>query len=162
MNLLHRLLATDTPPVTLLIRLLVGAVFLSEGIQKFLFPAENGVGRFVKIGLPMPDVLAPFVGVVEIVCGVLILLGLLTRLAAVPLIIDMIVAISTTKVPILMKDGFWKMAHEARTDWSMLLGCLFLLVVGAGSWSLDASLFSRAARRASAAVNPTAGDGNGG
>jgi putative oxidoreductase len=82
----------------ILIRLIVGGVFLSEGIQKFLFPDENGVGRLAKIGIPSPEFTAPFVGVVEIVCGVLILFGLLTRLAAIPLIIDMLVAIISTPV----------------------------------------------------------------
>jgi uncharacterized membrane protein YphA (DoxX/SURF4 family) len=138
MNALRSILHTDAPAAVLLIRLLVGAVFLSEGIQKFLFPESVGGGRFTKIGIPSPEILAPFVGVVEISCGVLVLLGLLTRLAAVPLIIVMLVAIGTTKVPILRNDGFWKMAHEARTDWSMLLGSVFLLIVGAGLWSLDA------------------------
>jgi putative oxidoreductase len=138
------LLASDAPAAVLLIRLLVGAVFVAEGIQKFLFPADLGVGRFTKIGIPLPDVLAPFVGVVEIGGGLFLLLGLLTRLAAVPLIVDMLVALSTTKIPILLKEGFWKMAHEARTDWSMLLGSLFLLLVGAGAWSLDAWLTSAA------------------
>ena len=141
---LRCLLASDAPAAVLLIRLMVGAVFVSEGIQKFLFPAELAVGRFTKIGLPSPEILAPFVGGVEIVGGFLLLLGLCTRLAAGALIIDMIVAITTTKIPILLKDGLWKMAHEARTDWSMLLGALFLLLVGAGAWSLDACL-SRAA-----------------
>jgi uncharacterized membrane protein YphA (DoxX/SURF4 family) len=112
-------------------------VFLSEGIQKFLFPDAVGVGRFVKIGIPVPEFSAPFVGVVEIVCGVLILLGLFARRAAIPLIINMLVAISTTKIPILIERGFWAMAHEARTDWSMLLGSVFLLLAGAGRWSLD-------------------------
>jgi uncharacterized membrane protein YphA (DoxX/SURF4 family) len=123
-----------------LIRLLVGAVFVPEGLQKFLFPADLGVGRFMKIGLPAPGILAPFVGVVEIGGGLLLLLGLLTRLAAVALIIDMLVAIVTTKIPMLLHDGVWKMAHEVRPDWSMLLGALFLLLVGAGAWSLDALL----------------------
>jgi uncharacterized membrane protein YphA (DoxX/SURF4 family) len=140
----RRLLASDAPAAVWLMRLLVGAVFVSEGLQKFLFPTELGVGRFTKIGLPVPEVLAPCVGVVEIVGGVLLLLGLCTRLASAALIIDMLVAIATTKIPILLKDGFWKMAHEARTDWSMLLGALFLLLVGAGAWSLDA-LLSRTA-----------------
>lgn len=120
-----------------LIRVMVGAVFLSEGIQKFIFSDALGVGRFIKIGIPAPEILAPFVGIVEIVCGTLLLLGFATRLAAIPLIVDMLVAIATTKMPILMKDGFWSMAHEARTDWSMLLGSLFLLLVGPGPWSLD-------------------------
>jgi uncharacterized membrane protein YphA (DoxX/SURF4 family) len=140
---LRWLLASDAPAAVWLIRLLVGAVFVSEGIQKFLFPAELGVGRFTKIGLPSPAMLALFVGVVEMVGGLLLLLGLFTRLVSLALIIDMIVAIATTKMPMLLKDGFWKMAHEARTDWSMLLGALFLLLVGAGAWSLDA-LLSRA------------------
>ena len=137
MNLLNRLVASRAGAATLLIRLLVGAVFLSEGIQKFLFPASLGVGRFVKIGIPYPGFTAPFVGVVEIVCGAMIVAGLLTRLAAIPLLIDIAVAIATTKIPMLLHQGFWPMAHEARTDFCMLLGLLFLAIDGAGGWSLD-------------------------
>jgi putative oxidoreductase len=135
-----RLLSTHAPAAVFLIRLMVGAVFLSEGIQKFLYPAEVGVGRFEKIGFSAPELVAQFVACVEISCGILILLGLLTRLAAIPLIVIMLTAIATTKIPVLMNDGFWKMAHEARTDWSMLLGSLFLLIVGAGEWSVDREL----------------------
>jgi putative oxidoreductase len=137
---LKRLISTSAPAAVLLIRLMVGAVFVSEGIQKFLFPADVGAGRFAKIGFPSPELIAPFVGSFEIACGILLLLGLLTRLAAVPLIVVMLTAIATTKIPILMNDGFWKMAHEARTDWSMLLGLIFIFIVGAGRWSLDALL----------------------
>lgn len=126
-----------------LVRVLVGWVFLSEGIQKFLFPAALGVGRFAKIGIPAPQVMAPFVGGVEIVFGVLILLGLFTRLATVPLLIDIVVALLTTKLPFLVRHGFWAALHEARTDVSMLLGLIFLLIVGAGSLSLDAKRGSR-------------------
>jgi putative oxidoreductase len=125
-----------------LIRWLVGAVFLAEGIQEFLFPAALGTGRFAKIGLPAPEFLAPFVGVVEITCGALVIVGLLTRWAAVPLLIDMAVAITTTKIPMLHTQGFWAMAHEARTDWCMLLGALFLLIVGPGAWSIDSRITS--------------------
>src|SRR5438094_2633882 len=82
----------------LLIRVLVGWVFLSEGIQKFLFPDSLGIGRFVKIGIPWPQIMAPFVDVVEIVCGTLLLIGLLTRLATVPLLIDIAVALYSTKI----------------------------------------------------------------
>ncbi|MGE4091081.1 MAG: DoxX family protein [Candidatus Binatia bacterium] len=135
--------SSTAPATTLLVRLLVGGIFLSEGIQKFLFPDELGGGRFLKIGIPAPHLMAPFVGVVEISCGALLLLGLLTRLAALPLIIDMLVAIVTTKIPLLLQNGFWKMAHEARTDYAMLLGSLFLLLVGAGPWSCDAGLTKR-------------------
>jgi putative oxidoreductase len=144
---LSRVAATDAPAAVILIRLAVGGVFLSEGIQKFLFPGALGVGRFLKIGIPAPQVMAPFVGVFEIGCGLLFLLGLLTRLAAIPMIIDMLVAIATTKVPILLKSGFWSMAHEARVDVAMLLGSIFLLLVGAGPWSLDARLASKMAHR---------------
>lgn len=126
------------PNAVVLIRLMVGTVFLSEGIQKFLFPVALGVGRFATIGIPAPGLMAPFVGTVEIVCGFLLILGLLTRLAAGPLVIDILVAIATTKVPILLKSGIWAAAHEARTDYCMLLGLVFLLFVGAGPWSLDA------------------------
>ena len=121
-----------------LVRVLVGWVFLSEGIQKFLFPAALGVGRFAKIGIPAPQVMAPFVGGVETVFGALILLGLFTRLATVPLLIDIVVALLTTKLPFLVRHGFWAALHESRTDASMLLGLIFLLIVGAGSLSLDA------------------------
>ena len=116
---------------------MLSCVFISEGIQKFIFSESLGVGRFVKIGIPLPGIMAPFVGVVEIVGGGLILLGLFTRLAAIPLIISMTVAILTTKIPILLEKGFWATAHEARTDWSMILGLIFLLIVGSGHWSLD-------------------------
>jgi uncharacterized membrane protein YphA (DoxX/SURF4 family) len=105
-----------------------------------MFPADVGAGRFAKIGISAPEFVAPLVGSFETVCGALVLCGLLTRLAAVPLIAVMLTAIATTKVPILLNQGFWKMAHEARTDWSMLLGATFLLIVGAGPWSLDARI----------------------
>jgi putative oxidoreductase len=134
------LFSSTAPRSVLLIRMIVGTVFLSEGVQKFLFPGDLGVGRFAKVGLPAPGFLAPFVGIFEIVCGSLILLGFASRLAAIPLIAVMVVAISTTKVPILLNHGFWAMAHEARADGSMLLGCIFLLIVGAGRWSLDGAL----------------------
>jgi putative oxidoreductase len=128
---------SSAPRATILVRLLVGWVFLSEGIQKFLFPDALGVGRFIKIGIPAPQFFAPFVGVVEIACGGLVMIGLLTRLAAIPLLVDISVAILTTKIPLLMKSGFWAAAHEARTDICMWLGTLFLLIVGAGPWSAD-------------------------
>lgn len=113
-----------------------------EGIQKFLFSAALGVGRFAKIGIPAPQFSGPFVGVVEIVCGALLIVGLLTRLASIPLLIDIIVAITTTKIPMLSKSGFWAMMHEARTDFCMLLGLIFLLIVGSGTLSFD-DRFSR-------------------
>jgi uncharacterized membrane protein YphA (DoxX/SURF4 family) len=135
----------------LLVRLAVGAVFLSEGIQKFLFPAELAAGRFAKIGLPNPEVLGPLVACFEIACGAAVLAGLLTRLAALPLITIMLVALASTKVPILLGRGFWAMAHEARTDWAMLLGSLFLLLTGAGPWSADSALHRRLERGAGSA-----------
>jgi putative oxidoreductase len=137
-SLQERLLQTRQPGAVILVRLLVGAVFLSEGVQKFLFPAALGAGRFAKIGIPSPAFFGPFVGVVEIVCGALVLLGLLTRLATIPLIVDITIAIVATKLPLLAKNGFWNMAHEARTDCCMLLGAIFLLIVGAGRLSIDA------------------------
>lgn len=133
---------SSAPGATILVRILVGAVFLSEGIQKFLFPAALGVGRFVKIGIPAPHFTAPFVGAVEIVCGTCLILGILTRLATIPLLMDISVAIATTKFPMLRHQGFWPAAHEARTDFCMLLGLLFLLIVGAGPASLE-RMFAR-------------------
>ena len=126
-----------------LIRILAGWVFLSEGIQKFLFPDALGVGRFIKIGIPWPHSMAPFVGAVEIVCGSLVLAGLFTRIATVPLLGVISVALYSTKIIAFAKFGFWGTLHEARTDVSMLLALIFLLLVGGGSWSLDAVLRAR-------------------
>lgn len=134
------ILVSSAPRATILIRGMVGWVFMSEGIQKFLFPPALGVGRFAKIGIPAPQFSAPFVGVVEIVFGALLILGLLTRVASIPLLIDILVAIATTKIPMLAKAGFWGTMHEARTDFCMLLGLIFLLIVGSGPLSLDEKL----------------------
>lgn len=133
-----KLRSTSAPSATVLVRLLVGGVFLLEGLKKFLFVEQWGAGRFAHIGIPWPQVMAPFDGAFEVACGVLLLVGLLTRLAAVPLLIDITVAIASTKIPLLLRSGFWPMEADARTDYSMLLGLLFLLMVGAGPWSLDA------------------------
>lgn len=133
----RQIIQTNSSKTNILIRLVVGAVFLSEGIQKFLFPALRGAGRFEKIGLPSPEFLGSFVGFFEILCGVLILVGLLTRLASIPIIIIMLVAIATTKSDVLANQGFWEMMHGSRTDWAMLLGGFFLLIEGGGMWSFD-------------------------
>jgi len=156
MSAFIKLAQTKAPPTTVLVRLMVGAVFFFEGIQKFIYPAELGAGRFAKIGIPAPEVLGPFVGGVETICGALVIIGLLTRLAAIPLLINISVAIVSTKIPILLGHSFWtftlakvprygflSMMHEARTDFSMWLGLVFLLIVGAGRWSLDARLGSK-------------------
>ncbi|MBB4807143.1 putative membrane protein YphA (DoxX/SURF4 family) [Chryseobacterium defluvii] len=140
--MMKRILQTDSSRSTILIRLMVGSVFLSEGIQKFLFTDTLGAGRFAKIGLPNPEFLGPFVGSFEIVCGLLILIGLLTRLASIPLIIIMIVAIATTKSEVLAEKGFWEMMHGSRTDWAMLLGSIFLLIKGGGLWSIDTKIMN--------------------
>jgi putative oxidoreductase len=138
-NKLFRFATGGTAPrAALLVRLGVGGVFFLEGIKKFLFVAQWGAGRFEHIGIPWPHVMAPFDGAFEIACGALLLIGLLTRLAAVPLLVDILVAIGTTKIPLLLKSGFWAMEADARTDFAMLCGLLFLAVAGAGSISLDA------------------------
>ncbi|MFC6999234.1 DoxX family protein [Rufibacter roseus] len=133
----RKLLSTDRDSATILIRLMVGVVFLSEGVQKFLFPDDRGVGRFEKLGLPEPEMLGNLVGFIEINCGFLILVGLVTRLAAAPLIIIMLSAFLATKVEILADQGVWEMLHASRTDWAMLLGSIFLLIKGGGRWSTD-------------------------
>jgi uncharacterized membrane protein YphA (DoxX/SURF4 family) len=134
---------TDGSKTTLLIRLMVGTVFLSEGIQKFILPELRGAGRFEKIGLPSPDFLGSFVGGFEIICGILILFGLLTRLASIPTLIIMIVAFATTKSEIFIEKGFWELMHGSRTDWSMLLGSIFLIIKGGGFWSIDQKIRSK-------------------
>jgi len=147
----QRLLSSTASPWTILIRLAVGlVVFFPEGLQKLIFPDILGAGRFAKIGIPYPELTGPFVGVVELICGALIIAGLLTRLATIPLIVTMIVALIATKLPILLghgfgpfglpdfkRYGFWSAQHEARADLTMLLGCLYLFIVGSGRWSID-------------------------
>jgi putative oxidoreductase len=158
MKSLHRFVAADAPGSVALIRLMVGGVFFGEGLLKFLYPAELGAGRFERIGIPAPGFFGPFVAGVECVCGALVIAGLLTRLAAVPLLINISVAIFSTKIPVLLGHGFWgfalmklprygflSMLHEARTDFSMWLGLLFLLIVGPGRWSVDRLWGSRKA-----------------
>jgi putative oxidoreductase len=145
--------STGNEKATILIRLMTGAVFLSEGIQKFLFPAMRGSGRFDKMGFPAPEFFASFVGVFEIISGTCLILGLFTRAAALAMLINMSVAIIITKIPIafgesfgsfVLRDlktyGFWSMAHEMRTDFAMWLGSLFLLIKGGGKWSVDRSV----------------------
>ncbi|WP_298775782.1 DoxX family protein [uncultured Shewanella sp.] len=142
---------TDTTAWTVLIRLLVGAiVFFPEGLQKLFYAEILGSGRFIKIGIPWPEFFGPFVGIIETLCGLLIILGLFTRLAAIPLIIIMFVAIISTKIPILLghdlwifhlpegiRTGFWAMSHAARNDFCMLLACFYLLITGGGRLSMD-------------------------
>ena len=127
------------PASILLIRLPVGLIFFTQGILKFTDP-NMGVGRFTRIGFPHPYFTAHFVGIFEIVCGVLVLLGLWTRASAVPLFIVICTAIATTKLPELFRtsQGFWYMASDARTDFAMFCSLLFLISVGGGAWSLDA------------------------
>ncbi len=143
MSLFEKIIHTEAPTAVVAIRLLVGGVFFLEGIKKFLFVEQWGAGRFARIGIPAPQIMGPFVGVVEIVCALLILAGLFTRIASLLLVIDISVAIVSTKIPLLLKSGFWPMEAETRTDFSMLMGLVFLLLVGAGAWSLDGRLASR-------------------
>jgi putative oxidoreductase len=127
---------------SVLVRIVVGLIFLTEGIQKYLFPELLGTGRFMKIGFNNPAFWAYFTGAFEIICGLLVLFGLFTRLASVPLFIIMMVAFVTTKWPLLINKGFWVMAHEYRTDFAMTLLLIFLMIYGSGHWSID-SLINR-------------------
>ena len=143
---LFNLLNTSAPAATLVVRLLPGLVFFAEGIKKFMFPTEWGVGRFEKIGIIYPYLSAPFVGTVETVCGLLLIFGLFSRPAALLLLIDISVAILTTKVPLALHKGFWPAEAEARADYSMFMSTLFLLIVGGGVMSLDAWLTRKRSR----------------
>jgi len=129
----------DGAAATVLIRLAVGLIFLTQGVLKYTDP-KMGVIRFAHIGFPQPSLTAHFVGTVEVVCGALVVLGLFTRLAAVPLLAVISTAIATTKIPELFQasQGFWFMVSDARTDFAMLCSLVFLLTVGGGPWSLDA------------------------
>src|SRR3974390_1175843 len=153
MSLLKKICEPTGANANILIRLVVGGVFLNEGILKFLYPATQASGRFAHIGIPYPDFFGPFVAVVETVCGAMVILGLLTRPAAIALFIDISVAILSTKIPVLLSHGFrgvslmklahygfLSMVHEARTAFSMWFDLLFLLATGPGRWSMEARL----------------------
>jgi uncharacterized membrane protein YphA (DoxX/SURF4 family) len=145
---------TTGPKSILLLRLMAGGVFLWEGILKFVY-VNQGVGRFTKLGLPMPEFTATFVACLEIVGGLLLLTGLFTRLISVPFILEMIVAILSTKIslylgtsplplpPALPKIGMWAVLHEGRADYAQIMTSAFLLINGPGRWSLDALLQKR-------------------
>lgn len=139
-KLMNLILKTVDDHRSLIPRLVVGLVFLSEGIQKFLFPESVGAGRFEKIGFANPEGLATLVATLEIICGLLMLAGLIVRLAAIPLITIMATAIISTKIPILMQKGFWQMAHDSRTDFAMTMLLIFILIYGAGKLSADMRL----------------------
>jgi len=138
-----------------LIRIAVGLIFASEGIQKFLDADTHGAERFSKIGIPFPHLTGPCVGGVEVICGIFVLVCLATRLAAMPLIVEMLVALASTKIPILLGRGYgifshtfapkagpWSFLHESRTDIAMLCCAAFLAIMGAGPWSLDQRIVS--------------------
>jgi len=141
----------SAPRATILVRLMAGGVFLWEGILKFVY-TNQGVGRFAKIGIPAPHATAAFVGGLEILGGLLLIAGFLTRLIAIPFVIEMLVAIATTKIALylgtsplplpaaLPKVGIWAVLHEIRSDYAQIMSVLFLGIVGPGPWSLDAVL----------------------
>jgi len=156
-TVLKKLIPLSVSPWAIFVRLSLGLVFLPEGIQKLIYPDALGAGRFAKIGIPYPEIMGPFVGWAEIICGLLILAGLFTRLAAVPVIVIMLVAFISTKLPIwlghdwwifhvreLKTYGFWSFLHESRTDWAMLMGAVYLLLAGGGRWSVDARIQDKA------------------
>lgn len=149
----QRVCRTNAPAATVLIRFYVGLVFAGEGVLKFLRPGSLGVGRFTRAGVAAPDFFAAVDGVFEIGCGVMILAGLLTRVAAAPMVVNMTGALLLTKLPILWsasplfksEHGVGDFLHEARLDIAQLCGTIFLLLVGAGTWSLDHHLTTRTA-----------------
>jgi putative oxidoreductase len=144
----------NAPTATVLLRLMAGGVFLWEGLLKFVF-ANQGVGRFTKLGIPAPEVMANFVGMLEIVGGILLIAGLLTRVIAVPFIIEMLVAMLSTKIslylgtsplplpPVPPQIGLWAVLHEIRSEYAQIMVTIFLLIAGPGRWSLDALLARR-------------------
>jgi putative oxidoreductase len=139
----------SAPRATILVRAMAGAVFLWEGILKFVY-VNQGVGRFTKLGFPFPEMTAHFVGTLEIVGGLLLIAGLLTRLTAIPFVIEMVVAMLSTKIAIYLgtsplplppsppQIGIWAVLHEIRSEYAQLMSVLFLLAVGPGPWSVDA------------------------
>jgi putative oxidoreductase len=141
--------ASDVASV-IFVRLAVGLIFFTQGILKYIDP-HMGVLRFTKIGFPYAFFTAHFVGTFEIVCGFLVLIGLFTRLASIPLLIVILTAIASTKIPELWRpdQGFWFMVSDARADFAMTMSLLFLISVGAGACSLDGRLWEERPHEAS-------------
>lgn len=145
---------TSAPTATILLRLMAGGVFFWEGILKFVY-ANQGVGRFTKLGMPFPELTANFIGVLEIGGGLLLIFGLFTRFIAFVFILEMIVAILSTKISLYLgtyplplpsappQIGFWAVLHEIRSDYAQILTCAFLLLAGSGKLALDALLARR-------------------
>ena len=140
--MMKRLMRTENVPM-LLPRIIVGMIFLSEGIQKFMFPELVGAGRFAKIGFIHPEFWASFTACFEITCGILVLFGFLTRLVSIPLFIIMATAFVTTKYPLLVEKGFWIFAHDYRTDFAMTILLLLLILYGGGKYSFDKNIYDR-------------------
>ncbi len=149
-------LTPGAAPWAIFVRLSLAGVFIFEGYQKLAYPDILGAGRFTGIGIPSPEFFGPVVGVLELLAGLLFLVGFASRVAAVPIIVIMLVAIISTKIPILLgrewwifslrdldRYGFLSFTHETRTDWAMLCGALYMLLAGSGRWSLDTRLWQR-------------------
>lgn len=136
------ILSTANDNREIIVRLIVGLIFLTEGIQKYLFPELLGTGRFLKIGFTNPEFWAYFTGTFEIICGACLVIGLLTRLMSIPPFIIMVVAFVTTKWPLLIEKGFWPFAHEYRTDFAMTLLLIYLMIYGGGRQSVDSKIVS--------------------
>ena len=164
--------STSGPRSTLVVRMMAGGVFLSEGLLKFVY-ANQGIGRFTKLGMPLPGVLAPAIAILEIVGGLLLVSGAGTRLISIPFIVEMVVAILSTKIGLYFGtsplpkpaappfSGWWAVLHESRSDYAQLLSCLFLLFSGPGPWSVDALLqrWRNSPRRVPSAAGPAAAFG---
>lgn len=133
---------TNEMGAVLIVRIIMGYVFLVAGLQKFIFPDDMGPGRFEEMGYAFPAFTAYFVGFFETAGAILILIGLATRFAAVPIFVIMLTAIVTTKFPVLADDGFWSFAHALRLDFSMLMCALFIWMAGADKRSMDYKLQS--------------------
>jgi putative oxidoreductase len=125
----------------ILIRVVVGLVFLTEGILKFVRPNELGAARFAGIGLPFPHLLAPLVGCIEIAGGVAVAIGFCAGDAALLLMAVIVVALISTKLPVLLGRplgpfalmkvphyGVLGFLHESRTDLCMLFGTVAVLI----------------------------------
>jgi putative oxidoreductase len=144
----------DGPAAIVWLRLMTGGVFFWEGLLKFVYP-NQGVGRFTKLGIPFPVFSAHAIATFEIVGGALLMLGLFTRLVSTTFILEMIVAILTTKISLFLgtsplplppsppQVGFWAVLHEIRSDYAQLLTCVFYCAAGPGVLSLDRVLFQK-------------------
>lgn len=139
----QKILVTEPDNTFFLIRFMVGFYFLAGGVLKFAYPELQEIGFYSSFGGVTAGSIVTVISALELICGLMIVAGFFTRIAAIPLLLIVGFTVFIGKFPILLEEGFWLMAHISRIDFAMFLGCVFLLINGSGMWSIDWKIQNR-------------------